>query len=148
MTVDLNTCTGCSACVIACQAENNVARCRKFKSHTVARMHWIRIDRYFATEHASIRIKARCGGPGDGPRTDDGQHCENAPCETVCPVNATIHSEDGLNVMLNRCIARAIARIIVHSKSVALTTSIITSGQSAKRKSPAPSTSIRNTSPR
>ncbi|MEC9373839.1 MAG: 4Fe-4S dicluster domain-containing protein, partial [Planctomycetota bacterium] len=119
MTIDLSTCSGCSACTIACQAENNIPVVGKPEVAKGREMSWIRVDRYFgaADEVGPGQFGAEFGdgGPYTGGRLSGDVdmmvqpmacvHCENAPCETVCPVNATVHDEEGLNVMAyNRCI--------------------------------------------
>jgi MoCo/4Fe-4S cofactor protein with predicted Tat translocation signal len=102
MSIDLNSCTGCGACTIACQAENNVSVVGKKQIMLVHDMHWLRIDRYYTST---------ANTPDDSDTIQTVfmpmmcQHCDNAPCENVCPVNATNHSSEGMNQMAyNRCI--------------------------------------------
>ncbi len=124
MTIDLNTCTGCGACEIACQAENNIPNVGKDQVQRGRIMHWIRVDRFFRVEdsgkerdfHEPIAEVESINADWDQGAMNPNNvkvvcmpvpcmHCEDAPCEPVCPVAATIHSHEGLNQMVyNRCV--------------------------------------------
>ncbi|MFZ4768040.1 MAG: 4Fe-4S dicluster domain-containing protein, partial [Roseimicrobium sp.] len=107
MVIDLAKCIGCSACIVACQSENNIAIVGKEQVAKGRVMQWIRMDRYFATSDdvASDPSIEELDNPEMIHQPVACQQCEAAPCETVCPVNATVHTEDGLNAMAyNRCI--------------------------------------------
>jgi len=113
MAIDLNACTGCGACIVSCQVENNVPVVGKQEVINRREMHWIRIDRYYAFNEDGMRIdqEKEYGMIQNGENVQVAfqpvmcMQCDNAPCETVCPVLATVHSDEGLNQMVyNRCV--------------------------------------------
>ncbi|MEZ4971924.1 MAG: TAT-variant-translocated molybdopterin oxidoreductase [Cyclobacteriaceae bacterium] len=109
MAIDLNSCTGCGACIVACNVENNVALVGKQEVINRREMHWLRIDRYYSSDATDISNYEQLEHAAENPEVVFQpmlcQHCNNAPCETVCPVAATTHSTEGLNQMTyNRCI--------------------------------------------
>jgi molybdopterin-containing oxidoreductase family iron-sulfur binding subunit len=119
MSIDMNLCFGCGACVVACTSENNVAVVGKLEVSRVREMHWLRIDRYYSSDMnlekgheeglGSKQTYIEMENPSANPQVTFQpmmcQHCNHAPCETVCPVLATTHSSEGLNMMTyNRCI--------------------------------------------
>jgi MoCo/4Fe-4S cofactor protein with predicted Tat translocation signal len=121
MAIDLNACTGCGACIVACSAENNIPVVGKEEVGRRREMHWIRIDRYYSFEqNGTAKVDNRSGKvtqEKEIAKLEDFsnvsvvhqpmlcQHCDHAPCETVCPVLATVHSSEGLNQMAyNRCV--------------------------------------------
>jgi Fe-S-cluster-containing dehydrogenase component len=108
MAIDLNTCIGCGACVVACNVENNVALVGRQEVINRREMHWLRIDRYYSSDAKTDDwrgIEVASENPEVIFQPMLCQHCNNAPCETVCPVAATTHSTEGLNQMVyNRCI--------------------------------------------
>ncbi len=124
MTIDLNACVGCGTCIVACQSENNIPIVGKDQVLRGREMHWMRVDRYFTTDPKRKNDPSRFDFGADMNQTDENQQfeewiddvqavnqpmmcqqCEAAPCENVCPVAATVHDQEGLNVMAyNRCI--------------------------------------------
>ena len=119
LVIDLNSCTGCSACVVACVAENNIPVVGREEVINRRDMHWMRIDRYYSRDDEFFESGSKSFGMDDSEEIAMAvsenpevvfqpmmcQHCNHAPCESVCPVAATTHSSEGLNMMAyNRCI--------------------------------------------
>ena len=109
MSIDLNKCLGCSACIVSCHSENNVPVVGKDEVRRGRDMHWLRIDRYFSSDYDRVDGYKKMRVASDEPEVVFMpmmcQHCNHAPCETVCPVAATTHSSEGINQMTyNRCI--------------------------------------------
>jgi len=117
MSIDLNSCVGCATCIIACQSENNIPIVGKDLVKRGREMHWMRVDRYYAAGPNKPRLHSLVktdedqqfeewiDNPQSVMQPLPCQHCEAAPCENVCPVNATVHDQEGLNVMVyNRCV--------------------------------------------
>ena len=105
MTIDTNLCIGCAACVVACQSENNIPIVGKDFVLNNREMQWLRIDRYFKADGDNYKDQTHDDNPDVALQPMMCVHCENAPCEQVCPVAATVHDTEGLNVMVyNRCI--------------------------------------------
>jgi molybdopterin-containing oxidoreductase family iron-sulfur binding subunit len=117
LSIDLNSCIGCGNCIVSCQAENNVSVVGKDEVRRTREMHWLRIDRYYSSDRAhsrkpedgKIKMYHELEVPSENPEVVFQpvmcQHCNHAPCETVCPVIATTHSSEGLNQMTyNRCV--------------------------------------------
>ena len=105
MTIDMNLCIGCAACVVACQSENNIPIVGKRMVLNNREMQWLRVDRYFKADGDDYQKQIHDDNPDVALQPMMCQQCENAPCEQVCPVAATVHDTEGLNVMVyNRCI--------------------------------------------
>tara|TARA_B110000037_G_scaffold160420_1_gene181162 strand:- start:36287 stop:39739 length:3453 start_codon:yes stop_codon:yes gene_type:complete len=105
MSVDLNTCTGCNSCIVACQSENNIPIVGKDQVMRGREMHWIRLDRYYTSGDLAANRTSLPHDPQAALMPVACMHCEMAPCEQVCPVNATVHDTQGINTMAyNRCV--------------------------------------------
>jgi molybdopterin-containing oxidoreductase family iron-sulfur binding subunit len=108
LAIDLNSCTGCAACTVACQSENNIPVVGKQEVINRRDMQWMRVDRYYSSQKGAesyAELEEAAENPEVTFQPMMCQHCNNAPCETVCPVAATTHSSEGLNQMTyNRCV--------------------------------------------